>query len=877
MNIDELRSSYLRFFEERGHKLIPSSSLIPHGDPTLLLTNAGMVQFKPYFMGEAIPSSVRATTCQKCFRTSDIEYVGDPNHCTFFEMLGNFSFGDYFKKEAINWAWEYVTKVLGLPKEKLWITIYLDDEEAFGYWRKLNVSEDRIVRLGEDSNFWGPAGDSGPCGPCSEIHYDFGKDPGCTNPDCKPGCNCSRFSEIWNLVFNQFYQDKEGHRTPLQKPGIDTGMGMERTLCVVQNKRTIYETDAFVPLLNLVSRISGKKYGIDAETDRAMRIATEHSRGIPFLIADGVLPGNEGRGYVLRRLLRRATLFGLRLGLDKPFLTQTAILTMQSMSHVYPELVQRKDFILKVIEAEERKFSESLRSGLEIVENILGKLQVEGKKQISGLDAFRLYDTYGFPVELTGEIAAGRGFTVDLDGFKQEMEKQREKARTSHHFELLDKGMDLGQALGVEETGFVGYNSLTQKTVILGILIKDELVDSVTEGQEVELILESTPFYGEMGGQLGDTGLITGDSGRFSVADAVRFPLDIIIHKGKMEAGILSVGDEVQAEVDEERRLDIARNHTATHLLQAALRQVLGEHIQQRGSLVAPERLRFDFSHLIPMTGEEIKKTNRLVNEMIRQNLPVFSEELPYKKAVEEGAIALFGEKYGDVVRLLRVGRPPVSAELCGGTHIKATGDIGFFRIISESSIGASLRRIEAVTGRGAEEYFEKQFNDLNQVAAYLETEPEHMLEKAQNIAQDLKNERKRALTLERELSRLNAESLLTQVETVNGLNVLVGKVPPVRVEVLREMCDWLRDQLKSVVIVLGTVNDDRPLFLATVTPDLIAKGYNAGDIIRQVAKVTGGGGGGKPNLAQAGGKDKEKINEALGLVKDIIRKTNPK
>ena len=877
MNSDELRSSYLRFFEERGHKLIPSSSLIPHGDPTLLLTSAGMVQFKPYFMGEAVPSSTRATTCQKCFRTSDIEFVGDPNHCTFFEMLGNFSFGDYFKKEAIAWAWEYVTKVLGLPKEKLWITIYLDDEEAFGFWRKLSVPENRILRFGADTNFWGPAGDSGPCGPCSEIHYDYGEEVKCSKPDCKPGCDCGRYTEIWNLVFNQYYQDKERHRTPLKKPGIDTGMGLERTLCVVQSKRTVYETDAFAPLLDVVSRISGKKYGVDAETDRAMRIAAEHSRGIPFLIADGVLPGNEGRGYVLRRLLRRTTLFGRRLGADKPFLSELASFTMGTMSHVYPELVQRRDFILKVIDTEERKFSESLNSGLELVENILSKPDIISRKQISGQDVFRLYDTFGFPAELTSEIATGRGFKVDLEGFRQEMEKQREKARSSHRFELSGKDMDLGQALGVEKTGFVGYSSLAQKTVILAIRVKNELVDSVTEGQEAELILESTPFYGEMGGQMGDMGLITGDSGRFSVADAVRVPPEIIIHKGKMESGTLTVGDEVQASVDEDRRLDIARNHTATHLLQAALRKVLGEHIQQRGSLVAPERLRFDFSHLIPMTNEEIKKTNRLVNKMIRQNLPVYDEELSYKKAVEEGAIALFGEKYGDVVRLLRVGRPAVSAELCGGTHIKATGDIGFFHIISESSIGASLRRIEAVTGRGAEEYFEKQLNDLNQVAAYLETESDHILEKAQNISQDLKNERKRATILERELSRFNAESLLTRVETVNGLKVLTGKVPSVRVEVLREMCDWLRDQLKSVVIVLGTINDDRPLFLATVTPDLVAKGYNAGDIVRQVAKVTGGSGGGKPNLAQAGGKDKEKIDEALSLVKDLIMKTNTK
>ena len=872
MNIDELRSAYLHFFQERGHKIVPSSSLIPHGDPTLLLTNAGMVQFKPYFLREVIPDNPRAATCQKCFRTSDIESVGDPNHLTFFEMLGNFSFGDYFKKEAITWAWEFVTGMLKLPKDRLWITIYLDDEEAFGYWRQLNVPENRILRLGDDTNFWGPAGDSGPCGPCSEIHYDFGPEVKCDKADCLPGCECGRYSEIWNLVFNQYNQDKDGKRTLLPNPGVDTGMGLERTLCVVQGKRTVYETDAFVPLLADVSRLSGKRHGADAETDNAMRIVAEHSRGIPFLIADGVLPSNEGRGYVLRRLLRRATLFGRKLGLHKPFLTEMASLTIRSMGHVYPELEQRKDFVLRVIETEERKFTETIAAGLEMVDAILSRPEVSASKLVSGADAFRLHDTYGFPPDLFREIAAGRGFRLDMDGFKAEMQKQRERARASHRFGLADKALDVAEALEIEKTGFTGYEGFSERSIILGIVADNELVGSVDQGQEATLILETTPFYGEMGGQVGDAGVIAGGMGSFDVSGAVKIPPDIIGHAGRVSSGHLSVGDTVQAAVDRERRLDIARNHTATHLLQAALRQVLGPHVEQRGSLVAADHLRFDFSHLVPMTGEELNKTNHLVNEMVRQNLPVYAMEMPYKQAIEEGATAIFAEKYGDTVRVLRVGRPPISAELCGGTHLQSTGEIGFFRITSESSVGASLRRIEAVTGRGAEKYFEDMVMQADKVAQTLEAEPGRLLDKALSAAQELRDLRRRNLVLERELSRKTSESLLDQKQTINGVNLVVGRLPSTRVEILREMSDWLRDQLKSAVIVLGTVNDDRPLFLAVVTPDLVAKGYNAGDIVRKIARVTGGGGGGKPNLAQAGGKDKDKLDEALGLVKELVQ-----
>lgn len=872
MTSNEIRAAFLSFFEEKGHKIIPSSSLIPKGDPTLLLTSAGMVQFKPYFLGKALPPHPRLASCQKCFRTTDIESVGDPSHLTFFEMLGNFSIGDYFKQEAINWAWEFVTQRLGLSPQRLWITIFLDDDESFHHWHKLGIPEYKILRFGEQDNFWGPAGSSGPCGPCSEIHYDFGQEFGCKRASCAPGCNCGRFTEIWNLVFTQYNQDENGRRTLLPKPNIDTGMGLERTVAVVQGKTSVYQTDLFVPLLKCISELAGKKYGSDNDIDNTMRIVAEHSRGITFLIGDGVIPSNEGRGYVLRRLLRRTALFGQRLGLDKPFLTQTALTTIQQMGQVYPEIEQRREFIIKVIELEEARFNETLSTGLELLDGIMEEVSTKRKDKISGKQAFKLYDTYGFPIELTTEIAARRGFSVDLAGFEKEMEKQRQKARAAQKFKLAGKAITgvYGQ-LNIQTTPFVGYHCLKHKSVIIGLLVDGESIETMSEKQEASLILEITPFYGEMGGQVGDTGEIRGSSGRFSVNNTIRIPPDIIVHQGCLTEGSLSVGDEVEAEVDKERRLDIARNHTATHLLQTALRQLLGEHVQQRGSLVAPDRLRFDFSHLTAMTAKEIEEINHFVNEKIRQNLRVYDEEIPYKKAIAEGAIALFDEKYGDIVRVVKIGEPVISAELCGGTHITSTGEIGFFQIVTEIGIGAGLRRIEAVTGRGAETFIAQHFSSLNKIAQFLGTSPEAAPDKVSGLIIELNKERKQALALERALSRKIAESLLSQAEVVNEVKVLVARVPPSRLPALREMSDLLREKLESAVIVLGTVYEDKPAFIATVTPDLVAKGYNAGEIVKQVAKVTGGSGGGKAELAQAGGKYKDKLDEALRLVKSLI------
>jgi len=868
---DEIRSAYLKFFEEKGHTIVPSASLTPHGDPTLLLTSAGMVQFKPYYLGEAVPPNPRLASCQKCFRTTDIESVGDPSHLTFFEMLGNFSIGDYFKKESIAWAWEFVTERLKLPKERLWATIYLDDDESFSYWRAIDFPAARILRFGEEENFWGPAGNSGPCGPCSEIHFDFGEGAGCGKPDCKPNCGCPRFSEIWNLVFTQYNQDETGKRTLLPKPNIDTGMGLERTLAAITGKTSVYDTPLFTPLLYTISKLSGTKYGANEETDNAMRVVAEHSRGIPFLIADGVLPSNEGRGYVLRRILRRAVVFARQLGLDKPFLTETAKTTMELMGHIYPEIVQRRDFVLRVIELEEARFNTTLSSGLELLEEMMAEVAKQRGKEISGEMAFKLYDTYGFPAELTKEIAQGRGFSVDLKGFDQEMAKQRERARKAESFGGPAEIKEAKLTLPYETTPFVGYHELKHHSVIIDILIDGNIAPSVTKGQSASIILETTPFYGEMGGQVGDTGEIHCPSGRFVVTSTVRMPPDIIVHRGQVAEGRLEVGETVEAEVDRERRLDIARNHTATHLLQYALRQVLGTHVEQRGSLVAPEQFRFDFSHLTALTPDELKQVQSLVNEKIRQNLPVHDEEMPYRKAVEEGAIALFDEKYSDVVRVLKIGQPPISLELCGGTHVSSTGEIGFFQITGESSIGAGLRRIEAVTGRGAEAFISKRLASLEKMSQALGATLENVEEKLATVLGELDREKKRALALERQLAKIKVESLLSQVEKIKGVNVLIARVPSARLEILREMSDFLRDKLKSVVLVLGSVAEDKPVFLAAVTSDLVAKGYDAGKIVKEVARVAGGGGGGRPNLAQAGGKDKSKLDEALRLAKRLI------
>ncbi len=880
MTGDELREKYLIFFEQKGHKIMPSSSLIPRGDPTLLLTSAGMVQFKPYFTGDAVPPSPRLASCQKCFRTTDIGSVGNFKHLTFFEMLGNFSIGDYFKKEAIAWAWEFVLDWLKIPTEKLWVTIFLDDDESFGYWQDVGVSAERIMRCGEKDNFWGPAGETGPCGPCSEIHYDFGEQFSC-GPDCSPSCGCGRFLEIWNLVFTEYYQDASKKRTPLPRKNIDTGMGLERTATVIQGKRSFYETDLFAPIVQRVSQLTGQKYGNNEKTDRAMRIVAEHGRAVTFLIADGVIPSNEGRGYVLRRILRRAALFGRTLGLDRPFLGEVATEVNARMGHIYPELVKNRDAVLKVTNTEETRFGETLSTGLSLLNQLMEQAKAKADKKISGEDIFKLYDTYGFPAELTAEMAADNGLSVDQEGFEAEMEQQRERARAAHKFTAyVDVGTRFSLVAIPPSTDFVGYKSLKHKSSVMllipGSKWSGSSLFSVSKGQDVGIILLETPFYAEMGGQVGDKGEIRGKKGKVEVTNTVKVTQqdsDLVVHFGKVVEGTISLNDVVEAKVDKYRRLDIARNHTATHLLHAALRQVLGSHVHQAGSLVAPDRFRFDFTFEAPVLKEELAQIQRIVNESIRRNLPVTKKEMPYTQAVTEGAIALFGEKYGDVVRTVRVGqaKSPLSFEVCGGTHVDRTGDISFFQIVSEGSIGSGMRRIEAVTGRGAERLVEDRFSTLEKIAQELQVPAANIESKIASTLEELDSERKRAVALERQLSKETAESLLTQAESVKGVSVLAVKVSASNMDALRHTGDVLRDKLGSAVVVLGAVWDDKPNFLAVVTPDLVSRGLNAGDIVKKVAQATGGSGGGRPQLGQGGGRDKEKLEQALKLVAQLV------
>lgn len=873
MTGDELRKQFLIFFEQKGHLVIPSSSLIPHGDPTLLLTSAGMVQFKPYFTGDAVPPSPRLASCQKCFRTTDIGSVGNFKHLTFFEMLGNFSIGDYFKKEAIAWAWEFVLDWLKIPKQKLWITIFLDDDESFRYWQNVGVSAERIIRCGEKDNFWGPAGETGPCGPCSEIHYDFGEQFSC-GPDCSPSCGCGRFLEIWNLVFTEYYQDAQKKRTPLPRKNIDTGMGLERTATVIQGKRSFYDTDLFAPIVQKVSQLTGRKYGENEKADRAMRIVAEHGRAVTFLIADGVIPSNEGRGYVLRRILRRASLFGRTLGLDKPFLGEVAQEVNARMGHIYPELLKNRDTVLKVIGTEETRFGETLTTGLSLLNQLVEQAKAKPDKKISGEDIFKLYDTYGFPAELTAEMAVDNGLSVDQEGFEAEMEQQRERARATHKFVLGEKATTFDYAsLSLPGTQFVGYKRTSCKARILSIVVDGKQQEAASEGEQAEVVLDCTPFYAEMGGQVADTGEITGKQGKLAVSDTVWANGETIVHRGKVVEGALFLGEKVTVEVDRSRRLDIARNHTATHLLHSALRQVLGSQVHQAGSLVAPDRFRFDFTYEAPVLKEELSQIQRIVNENIRQNLLVTKKEMPYTQAVAEGAIALFGEKYGDVVRTVKIGsaKSHVSFEVCGGTHLDRTGDIGFFQIVSEGSIGSGMRRIEAVTGRGAEKLIEERASTLEKIAQQLQVPAANIESKVASTLEELDSERKRAVALERQLSKETAESLLTQAESVKGVSVLAVKVSASSMDALRHTGDVLREKLGSGVIVLAAAWDDKPNFLAVVTPDLVSKGLNAGDIVKKVAQATGGSGGGRPQLGQGGGKDKDKLEEALKLVSRLV------
>jgi alanyl-tRNA synthetase len=883
---DEIREAFLRYFERHGHTRVPSSSLVPGNDPTLLFTNAGMVQFKDVFLGLEERPYRRATSVQRCVRAggkhNDLDNVGrTARHHTFFEMLGNFSFGDYFKEDAIRFAWEFVTVELGLDPSRLWVTVFREDDEAAALWTQVaGLPPERIVRLGEKDNWWAMA-DTGPQGPSSELHLDRGAARAC-GPDCGIGrCDCDRWLEFWNLVFMQYDRDASGRLSPLPKPSIDTGMGLERITAIVQQVETNWDTDLFRPLIARVEALSGRRYD-PGEAGFPFRVIADHARACAFLIGDGVLPSNEWRGYVLRRILRRAVRFGRKLGMDGPFLAAVADAVVDRMAGAYPELAKRREFIHRVIELEEERFGRTLAAGLQHLDSVMAAARRDGRQTISGEEAFRLYDTYGFPLELTEEVASEHAFTVDRAGFEAALARQREQSKTRARFR--GAGAERFHALELPELRFVGYDRLVHTSPIVALLRDGEPVDAAAEGQEVEVLVRETPFYPEGGGQVGDTGAIRTASGIATVLDTQRPAPEIIVHRAVVQSGFLSVGEEARLEVDGPRRANIKRNHTATHLLHAALHEVLGPHARQAGSLVAPDRLRFDFTHLAPVSSEQLGEIQRWVTRRIYEDLPVTPAYARYDEAIAAGAIALFGEKYGDTVRTVCIRRPPeeelevgvpcASLELCGGTHCDRTGEIGPFVIIAEGSVGSGIRRIEALTGPAAEELILERVGALESVARRLKAAPTEVEARVASLQAELVAERRRIEQLERELARRDIEALAQRAEQLNGVTILTSRVAASRPEALREMTDWLRERLKSAVIVLGAQIGDRPHFIAAVTPDLVAKGYHAGEIVRQAAVVAGGSGGGRPELAQAGGKDPAKIDEALRAARRAVQQT---
>lgn len=872
MGLNEIRSSFLKFFEGKGHLVLPSFSLVPEKDKSLLLINSGMAPMKAYFTGQEKPPRRRITTCQKCIRTPDIERVGKTaRHGTFFEMLGNFSFGDYFKKEAIEWAWEYVTEELGLPEDRLWITIYHEDDEAFKIWSEdIGVSPDRIVRMGKEDNFWEIG--VGPCGPCSEIHYDRGEEYGCGKEDCAIGCECDRFIEFWNLVFTQFYRDEEGNYTPLKHPNIDTGMGLERIAAIMQGVDSLFEVDTIRNIMKEVSNISNIEYGQDPKADISLRVITDHIRGTTFMISDGILPSNEGRGYVLRRLLRRAARHGKLLGIKDLFLDQVAKVVIEESKQAYPELEERKDYILKVIRLEEERFNETIDQGLEILKQYVAEMKQNDIKVLDGEKAFRLYDTYGFPIDLTKEILEEDGLSVDEQGFEREMENQRERARAARHdTDYMGEDDQTYKLIPTDvSTVFEGYESLETDSQILVIIKDEEKVETAREGDEILFVMDKTPFYAESGGQIGDSGVVENENVKVRVDDTQKIVGNRIVHRGVVIEGSLNTGDMVKAKVDEERRIATARNHSATHLLHKALREVLGSHVEQAGSLVTPSRLRFDFSHFAPLTKEEIEKVEQLVNEKILEGLAIEVFETSLSKAKELGAAALFGEKYKDVVRVVKMG--DFSIELCGGTHLRNTAQAGLFKIISESGVAAGVRRIEAVTGAAVYQRIKELENTINDIAEELKTNPNNIVQRLKSISKQLKEYEKEIDKFKAELAKSSIDDLLKNTKKIGDMTYITAELSGQDAKGLREAADLIRDRIKSGVVVLASESQGKVLFVAAATKDAVAKGVHAGNLLREVAKIAGGGGGGRPDMAQAGGKDPSKISAALQKV-DVLLK----
>lgn len=875
--VNELRRKYLEFFESKGHLKMNSFSLVPQNDNSLLLINAGMAPLKPYFTGQEIPPRRRVTTCQKCIRTGDIDNVGKTaRHLTFFEMLGNFSFGDYFKHEAINWSWEFLTKVIGMEEDRLYPSIYADDDEAFNIWTKeVGVPAERITRFyrdenGDCDNFWEHG--AGPCGPCSEIYYDRGIKYGCGKPDCKVGCDCDRFMEVWNNVFTQFESDGHHHYTELKQKNIDTGMGLERLAVVVQDVDSVFDIDTMKAIRDKICELAGVTYMEDEHKDVSIRLITDHIRSVTFMASDGIIPSNEGRGYVLRRLLRRAARHGRTLGIDGLFLAKLATTVIDSSKDGYPELDEKRELILKVLTTEEENFNKTIDQGLVILSDLESRLVKEGKTCLDGEDAFRLYDTYGFPIDLTNEILEEKGFTVDMDGFNNAMNKQKETARGARK-ETNYMGADATVYDKIDTritSEFVGYDTLETESEITVLTTSEDVTDTLAEGMEGTIIVNKTPFYATMGGQQGDTGVITCNGSVFEVIDTIRLKGGRVGHVGKVTAGSFNVGDKVTLTVDEKKRIDTAKNHSATHLLQEALRIVLGNHVEQAGSLVTPDRLRFDFTHFQPMTEEEIEKVEAIVNEQIAKSIDVETKVLAIEDAKKTGAKALFNEKYGDTVRVVCMG--DFSKEFCGGTHVSNTGLINSFKIVSESGVAAGVRRIEALTGNGVFAYYkdiEKKYNDICKAA---KATPANVEEKIAHMQAEIKSLNSEIESLKNKAANEALGDVLNQAEDVNGVKFLAVKLNDVDMNELRNLSDDLKSKIGSGVVVLASaMGSDKVNLIVTATDDIVKAGVHAGNIIKSAAPCVGGGGGGRPNMAQAGGKNPAGIEKAFETAKETL------
>lgn len=869
--LNEIRSLFLDFFRSKEHLVVPSFPLVPHNDNSLLLINAGMAPLKPYFSGTEVPPNKRMATCQKCIRTGDIENVGrTARHATFFEMLGNFSFGDYFKEEAVAWGWEFVTEYLKMPVDKLWASIYEEDDEAFEIWnKKVGLPPEKIVRLGKKDNFWEIG--VGPCGPCSEIYFDRGIKYGCDSPDCKPGCDCDRFIEFWNLVFTQFDKDEEGVYHPLPNPNIDTGAGLERVACILQDVDSIYEVDTMKRILEGVCKLTASKYNESSKNDVSIRIITDHIRSVTFMVGDGILPSNEGRGYVLRRLLRRAARHGKLLGKQEAFLYELVDYVIETYGECYTELKEKQDYIKKVLKVEEERFQETINQGMEILNDFISQLESSKQTELDGEKAFKLYDTYGFPLDLTKEILEEKGFDVDQAGFEQEMEQQRQRARSARAgeenegwkedvFAALDKNL---------QTNFIGYKKRSGEGKIVAIVRNQQLVDSASAGEEVTVILDNTPFYAESGGQVGDVGVLFDSTSKATVLDTKKGVNNRILHIIKIDEGTIKVGVEVKLVVEGKTRTSTERNHTATHLLHRALKEIVGEHVQQAGSLVTSERLRFDFTHFEGLKPQQLRDIEGIINQKIMAALEVETLETGIKEAKEMGAEALFGEKYGDTVRVVKAG--DYSAELCGGTHVRNTSEIGMLLILSEGGVAAGVRRIEAVTGIEAFNYVKEKQALIAKLAEVAKTQEHLLVNRVEAIVGELKDKEKEIDKLKAQLASGATEDILSKVEEIKDNKVILHHAGSMGMDDLRKISDVLKEKLGSGVILLASESEGKANFVAVVSKDLTTKGFHAGNLVKAAAGVAGGGGGGRPDMAQAGGKNPEKISTALEEVRRIL------